>query len=102
MSIYEKLCEKIQKEWVVFTERMQFATPASLIIKEYAYEIVVKEQIVEEISMGDSSGMPLTEDERELLLSKENTLDYLYQVWMKSSNTGLKGTEYAIAEAVGR
>lgn len=99
MSNYYKLLDKTSKELKQFIERMIYATSTSEIVHNYAYEIVVKEQIVSELEVRE---VQLTETEVEMLLSKENTLNFLYESWMKSSNTGLKGTEYAIAEAVGR
>lgn len=99
MSNYYKLLDKTSKELKQFTEKMIYATSTSEIVHNYAYEIVVKEEIVSELEVRE---VQLTETEVEMLLSKENTLNFLYESWMKSSNTGLKGTEYAIAEAVGR
>lgn len=99
MSNYYKLLDKTSEELKQFIERMIYATSASEIVRNYAYEIVVKEEIVSELEVRE---VQLTETEVEMLLSKENTLDFLYESWIKSSNTDLKGTEYAIAEAVGR
>lgn len=99
MSNYYKLLDKTSEELKQFIERMIYATSAREIVHNYAYEIVVKEEIVSELEVRE---VQLTETEVEMLLSKENTLDFLYESWIKSSNTDLKGTEYAIAEAVGR
>lgn len=99
MSNYYKLLDKTGEELKQFIERMIYATSAREIVRNYAYEIVVKEEIVSELEVRE---VQLTETEVEMLLSKENTLDFLYESWIKSSNTDLKGTEYAIAEAVGR
>lgn len=99
MSNYYKLLDKTSEELKQFIERMIYATSAREIVRNYAYEIVVKEEIVSELEVRE---VQLTETEVEMLLSKENTLDFLYESWIKSSNTDLKGTEYAIAEAVGR
>lgn len=76
-TVHEKLKEKIEAEYKEFEKWLEML-PAKKIV-EYSYEKVFKEELMMLMAYTEHS-----EKFEEKLLREENTLDYLYDEWMRT------------------
>lgn len=74
MSYYEKLCEKVSKEYSEFLEEMESVDSDAA--KEREEERIIKEDMVEEIK-----GIMISEDLSKRLCSCTDTLQTLFSYW---------------------
>lgn len=87
-NIYEKLNEKMHKEYELFLEEMKTKEPAEII--ENACEITIKNEILFQADNLESTNLPwLTKNQAEALYNQEFPLDACYARWLKIDGVSL-------------